>query len=462
MARTMDLTEGSILKKMLIFSLPLIAGNLLQQFYTVADRIVVGRFAADGATALAAVGATAQPVNLVLGFFLGIATGASVICSNMLGSGDKAGLRKNMHTAVLLALLCGVAMSVITIPLVEVFLRWLGTPESVLGSATRYMQLYMLGVPASLVYNVAAGIFRAHGDTKRPMYVLSLSGLVNVALNLVLVIGFHLDVVGVAIATVVSQYLSAGALTWVLFNAKDQYALTWKELRLNKKQVGEILRVGIPSGLGGIVFSASNLTIQTAVNSFNSTAINSGHATGASIESFIYMVGMAMQQTSANFIGQNVGAKNYRRLRKIGFTCLTCVVVFYALAGSFVYIFGEPLLGLYIKDSQEAIQWGMLRFSIICPSMVLCAVMDVMGGSLRGLGKATTSMLMSVLGVCGIRLVWVNTVFRMPQYHTMQVLYYSFPISWGITMILQLSAFVLLTGKMIKQWKQEEQQALNT
>ena len=168
-----------------------------------------------------------------------------------------------------------------------------------------------------------------------------------------------------------------------------------------------------------------------------------------------------MQQTSANFIGQNVGAKNYRRLRKIGLTCLTCVVIFYAVAGTGVYIFGEQLLGLYIKDSAEAIQWGMIRFGIICPSMIFCAVMDVMGGSLRGLGKATTSMLMSVLGVCGIRLLWVNTVFRLPQYHTMQVLYYSFPISWGITMVLQFTAFMIITAKMIKKWKAEQQTALS-
>ncbi|MBR4864444.1 MAG: MATE family efflux transporter [Oscillospiraceae bacterium] len=453
MGRTMNLTEGSIVKKMLVFSAPLIAGNLLQQLYTVADRVVVGRFAADGATALAAVGATAQPVNLVLGFFMGIATGASVICSNMLGSGDKEGLRKNMHTAVLLALLCGVAMSVITIPLVEVFLRWLGTPESVLQPAVSYMQLYMLGVPASLVYNVAAGIFRAHGDTKRPMYVLSLSGLVNVALNLVLVIGFHLDVVGVAVATVVSQYLSAGALTWVLFNAKDQYALTRKELRLNKKQVGEILRVGIPSGLGGIVFSASNLTIQTAVNqlaseSANGAALIAGKTAANDINTFIYQLHGALASSCVNFAGQCYGAKKYKRIDKVVFTGVWLSVAFMAIPIALSCIFAPQVIGIFNSDP-EVMGYGERFLRILTLSLLLFPLAECCAASSRGMRHAMMPTMMNLIAICGIRVGWVLFVF--PHFRTIEGLYLSNPVSWLACSALQLIYYICVRRKLSKE-----------
>ena len=453
MARTMDLTEGSILKKMLVFSLPLIAGNLLQQFYTVADRIVVGRFAADGATALAAVGATAQPVNLVLGFFLGIATGASVICSNMLGSGDQSGLRKNMHTAILLALLCGMAMSAITIPLVEVFLRWLGTPKSVLGSATRYMQLYMLGVPASLVYNVAAGIFRAHGDTKRPMYVLSLSGLVNVGLNLLLVIVFYMDVVGVAIATVVSQYLSAGALLWMMFRPKDQYKLVWKEMKLDKKQVRDILRIGVPSGLGGIVFSASNLTIQSAVNQLaasvpDGAALIAGKTAANDINTFIYQMHGGLASSCVSFAGQCNGAKKYKRIDKVVFTGIWLSVAFMGIPIALSCIFAPQAIGIFNSDP-AVMSYGAIFLRILTLSLLLFPLAECCAAASRGMRHAMMPTVMNLIAICGIRVCWVLFVF--PHFRTIEGLYLSNPISWLACGALQAVYYIYVRRKLSKK-----------
>ena len=453
MARTMDLTEGSILKKMLVFSMPLIAGNLLQQLYTVADRVVVGRFAANGATALAAVGATAQPVNLVLGFFMGIATGASVICSNMLGAGNKTGLRKNMHTALLLGVLCGAAMSAISIPLVEVFLRWLGTPESVLQPAVVYMRLYLLGVPASLGYNVAAGIFRAHGDTKRPMYVLTISGLVNVTLNLVLVIGFHLDVVGVAAATVVSQYLSAGALIWMLFSPKDQYRLSWKELRLSKKQVGDILRVGIPSGLGGIVFSASNLTIQTAVNQLaaavpDGAALIAGKTAANDINTFIYQMHGALTASCVSFAGQCYGAKKYKRIDKIAFTGMWLSVVFMAVPIALSCIFAPQASGIFNSEA-EVMGYGARFLRILTPSLLLFTPAECYAASSRGMRRAVMPTVMNLIAICGTRVAWVLFVF--PHFPTIEGLYFSNPTSWIVSCILQVSYYIYVRRKLTKQ-----------
>ena len=453
MARTMDLTEGSILKKMLAFSLPLIAGNLLQQFYTVADRIVVGRFAADGATALAAVGATAQPVNLVLGFFLGIATGASVICSNMLGSGDKTGLRKNMHTAILLGILCGAVMSVVTIPLVEVFLRWLGTPQSVLKPAVNYMQLYLLGIPASLAYNVAAGILRAHGDTKRPMYVLSISGLVNVVLNLALVIGFRMDVAGVAVATVTSQYLSAGALLWILFAPKDQYRLTKQELRLNKKQVGDILRIGVPSGLGGIVFSASNLTIQSAVNELansvpDGAALIAGKTAANDINTFIYQATGALTSTCVSFAGQCYGAKKYKRIDKVALTGMWLAAAFMAVPILLSCIFAPQAIGIF-NNKPEVMAYGARFLRILTLSLFLFTPAECCAACSRGMRRAMMPTVMNLIAICGTRVAWV--LFAFPHFHTIEGLYISNPVSWIASCILQVSYYIYARRKIAKE-----------
>lgn len=453
-----DMVNGPLLKNIIKFAIPFVLSNLFQTFFNAADLAIVGSFC--GSQNVAAVGATGVLSRLIVGMFVGLGTGAGVVVAHAIGAKDDDAIHKTVHSGITTALIGGVFLTFFGFFTCEYFLGLMKTPADIIALSTLYMKIYFIGIIPMLVYNFGAAILRASGDSQTPLYYLMMAGVINVGLNVIFVTVFGMTVDGVAWATTISQTFSAFMVMRALMKRTDACKLVLKDLRIHKKQFLRILSIGLPSGIQGAMFSISNLTIQTAVNSFNSTAINSGHAAGASIESFVYMVGMAMQQTSANFMGQNAGAKNYRRLRKIAFTCLTCVLIFFAVASTVVYIFGEPLLGLYIKDSPEAIKWGMVRFSIICPSMLLCAVMDVMGGSLRGLGKATTSMLMSVFGVCGIRLVWINTVFRLPEYHTMQVLYYSFPISWGITMILQFASFMVITGKMIKKWKQEELEAL--
>ena len=454
---TVDMVNGPLLRSIITFAIPFVLSNLFQTFFNAADLAIVGSFC--GSANVAAVGATGVLSRLIVGMFVGLGTGAGVVVAHAIGARDNDAVSKTVHSAITTALIGGVFLTFFGFFTCEYFLGLMKTPPDIIALSTLYMKIYFVGIIPMLLYNFGAAILRASGDSQSPLYYLMMAGVINVGLNIVFVTVFDMTVDGVAWATTISQSFSAFMVIRALCKRTDACRLVLKELRIYRKQFLRILAIGLPSGIQGAMFSISNLTIQTAVNSFNSTAINSGHATGSSIESFVYMVGMAFQQTSANFIGQNVGAKNHRRLRKIGFTCLACVMIVYALSAGFIMLFGEELLGLYIKDSAEAIRWGLLRFSIICPSMVLCAVMDVMGGSLRGLGRATTSMLMSVLGVCGIRLLWVNTVFAIPQYHTMEVLYLSFTISWGITMILQFSAFMFETRRMIKKWKKEELEA---
>ncbi len=452
-----DMVNGPLLKNLIKFAIPFVLSNLFQTFFNAADLAIVGSFC--GSDNVAAVGATGVLSRLIVGLFVGLGTGAGIVVAQAIGARDHDAVRKTVHSAITTALIGGVILTFFGFFTCEYFLGLMKTPADIIALSTLYMKIYFCGIISMLLYNFGAAILRASGDSQTPLMYLMMAGVINVGLNIIFVTLFNMTVDGVAWATTISQTFSAVMVIRALCKRTDACKLVLRELRIYKKQFLRILAIGLPSGIQGAMFSISNLTIQTAVNSFDSTAINSGHATGSSIESFVYMVGMAFQQTSANFIGQNVGAKNHRRLRKIGFTCLACVMIVYALSAGFIMLFGEELLGLYIKDSAEAIRWGLLRFSIICPSMVLCAVMDVMGGSLRGLGRATTSMLMSVLGVCGIRLLWVNTVFAIPQYHTMEVLYLSFTISWGITMILQFSAFMFETRRMIKKWKKEELEA---
>ena len=452
-----DMVNGPLLKNLIKFAIPFVLSNLFQTFFNAADLAIVGSFC--GSANVAAVGATGVLSRLIVGLFVGLGTGAGIVVAQAIGARDHDAVRKTVHSAITTALIGGVILTFFGFFTCEYFLGLMKTPADIIALSTLYMKIYFCGIISMLLYNFGAAILRASGDSQTPLMYLMMAGVINVGLNIIFVTLFNMTVDGVAWATTISQTFSAVMVIRALCKRTDACKLVLRELRIYKKQFLRILAIGLPSGIQGAMFSISNLTIQTAVNSFDSTAINSGHATGSSIESFVYMVGMAFQQTSANFIGQNVGAKNHRRLRKIGFTCLACVMIVYALSAGFIMLFGEELLGLYIKDSAEAIRWGLLRFSIICPSMVLCAVMDVMGGSLRGLGRATTSMLMSVLGVCGIRLLWVNTVFAIPQYHTMEVLYLSSTISWGITMILQFSAFMFETRRMIKKWKKEELEA---
>ena len=382
--KTLDLTSGSVTGKLIRFATPIILGNLLQQLYTAADRMVVGRFAENGSAALAAVGSTTSAINLIIGLFIGLATGVNVICANLLGAQNHTALRKSMHTSVVVAVICGVFLCITGYLMSPLILSWMDTPETVLRSATVYMQLYFLGVPASLIYNFGAGILRSHGDTKRPMYFLMFSGLINVALNLLLVIVFRLDVAGVAIATAVSQCCSATAVVWLLFSPRGQYRLKFRELKIDKKQLISIVRVGIPSGLGSIVFSSSNVLLQSATNSFKLDAIIAAKTVALDANALIYQIQAALYAGCVSFAGQCYGAGNYKRIAKVTKSALLLCYLFMGIPILLCVIFAPQVIGIFNTDP-TVIDFGTPLLIICTAGMLMYIPSEIYLGCSRGM-----------------------------------------------------------------------------
>lgn len=436
--KVMDLTEGPIMGKLIRFTIPIVLGNLLQQLYTAADRIVVGQFAADGAGALAAIGATASAINLLIGLFVGIATGTNVICANLLGAHNLKDLRKSMHTSILVGILCGVGMLLVGVLSAPLILGWMDTPASISRSATMYMQIYFLGVPASLVYNIGAGILRSYGDTKRPMFILILSGLINVVLNVVLVMGFHMDVAGVAIATVVSLYASAGAIWWILFNKNDQYRLSVKELSIDKTQLMAVIRVGVPSGLGSVVFSASNVILQSAVNSFDNAAIIAGKTAANDINVLIYQIEAGLLAACVSFSGQCYGAKKLDRIGKVATTATALSFVATAVLVLPCVLFSRQVIGLFNSDP-EVMAYGSTLQKILNVGMLIYLPAETYLGCSRGMRRALTPTLLNIAAICGTRILWLLLVF--PTHHTIEALYYCYPVSWAVSSVMQVAYF---------------------
>ena len=447
-SRTMDLTDGPILKKMLRFAIPIILGNLLQQLYTAADRIVVGRFAADGAAALAAIGVTVSPLNLLIGFFVGIATGNNVICANLLGAKNYKDLRKSMHTSVMMGVIAGVSLCLFGVLASPAMLAWMNTPADVVGQALLYMRIYFIGVPASLLYNIASGILRAHGDTKRPMYILMLSGLLNVALNLVFVVLMHMDVAGVALATILSQYMSAIAALWIMISRKDQYKLTLKEMRIDKVQMIAVIRIGVPSGLGSMVFSASNIVVQTAMNSLNSAAVIAGKAAATDINSLVYQIQAGIYAACVSFAGQCFGAKKYKRIDKVATTATALCVTSMGTCAVICAIFAPQLVGLFNTDP-NVVQYGSTMLRINTLGIIVYTPAETYLGCSRGMRRAMAPTMLNMIAVCGVRMLWATLVF--PLNPTVSMLYYCFPISWAVSSILQIIYYYRIRKKLDKQ-----------
>lgn len=437
-AKTMDLTQGPILGKLVRFAVPIILGNLLQQLYTSADRIVVGQFAENGANALAAIGASASPINLLIGLFVGLATGTNVICANLLGAQDQKSLRKSMHTSILVGLLCGVGLLIGGVLATPTILRWMGTPQSIFPGAAMYMQIYFLGVPASLVYNIGSGILRSYGDTRRPMFILLLSGLVNVLLNLVLVICFDMGVAGVAISTIVSLFLSAAAVLWILFRKKDAYQLTFRELAIDKGQLMSVIRIGVPSGLGSVVFGASNVILQSAVNSFDNAAIIAGRTAATDTNMLIYQIEAALLASCVSFSGQCYGAKKLDRIRKVA---LTATAVSYIGTVAVVLpcvIFSKTVISLF-NSEPEVILYGTTIQRIMNLGMLLYLPAEIYLGCSRGMRRALVPTLLNIVAICGTRILWLVLVF--PRFHTVEMLYYCYPVSWIVSSLMQAIYF---------------------
>ena len=371
--------NGSIMDKLISFALPLMLSGILQLMFNAVDIIVVGHF--TGKQALAAVGSTTALINVFTNLFIGISLGANVLAARFFASGREKEMSDTVHTAILLALISGILMAGIGVISAKGALLLMGTPDNVIAQSTLYMRIYFLGMTATMVYNFGSAILRAVGDTKRPLYYLFGAGVVNVILNLLFVIGFHLDVAGVAMATVISQCISAGLVLRCLIKEKGAIRLEIRQLHIHKDKFLGILKIGLPAGVQGIIFSLSNVVIQSSINSFGAVTV-AGNSAAANIESFVYFAMNAFHQATISFTGQNMGAGNYKRINKIVITGEICVTVVGLVLGNLVVFFGHPLLSIY-SSSSKVIAAGMVRLKVVSVTYALCGMMDVMVGALR-------------------------------------------------------------------------------
>ncbi len=436
-----DMCSGALLPKILLFTLPLMLSGILQLLFNAADIVVVGRFA--GNEALAAVGSCGSLINLIVNVFIGLSVGANVMVARFYGAGQKKELEEMIHTAIATALVSGVILIFLGVVVARPALTLMATPEDVIEHSVLYMRIYFVGMPVMMLYNFGSAILRAVGDTKRPLYYLLLAGVINVVLNLIFVVCFHMGVAGVACATVISQVISALLVLRCLIKYDGELKLNLKKLRIVPDKLLKMIRIGLPAGVQGAFFSISNMLIQSSINSFGSTVM-AGNTAAGNIEGFVYTAMNALHQTAISFAGQNFGAKKYKRIAKVVMICELCVLVIGLIMGNLVYIFGEIFLQLYSSDS-EVIRYGMLRMSIICTTYCLCGMMDVMVGALRGIGRSVLPMLVTLSGVCVFRVVWIFTYFV--AHRSLEVLYVSYPISWAVTFMVHTCCFIWVYRK---------------
>lgn len=448
-----NMLDGPLFKNIIKYTLPIIFTNILQLLFNAADLIVVGRFC--GSVSVAAVGATTSLINLITNLFIGISIGTGVVAAMAIGSKNREDTEAVVHTAVPTAVISGIFLTVVGILFSEDILKLMGTPEDILPLSVQYMEIYFMGITAVMVYNFCTAILRAAGDTKSPLIFLIISGALNVVLNLVFVVIFDMNVAGVAIATTISQCLSAVLVLIALSKRNDFCRLEFKKIKIHTKALSRLLRIGIPAGIQSSLFSISNVLIQSSINSFGQIVV-SGSSAAANIEGFVYTVMDSFQQTALNFTGQNVGIKNYKRVKKVFRTCLACTVTSGLILGSAVCIFGRQLLAIYITDSAAAIDRGMIRLLFICLPYFIVGLMNTTAGVLRGMGSSLPPMIITVLGVCVMRIVWIFTVFEIPAFHTLGGLYVSYPISWAITFIAELAVFELLYKRRVGEQRENQ------
>ena len=433
-----DMLNGPVLPRLLSFALPLMLSSMLQLTFNAADVIVVGRF--EGDAALAAVGAPGALINLLINLFLGLSVGANVVVAQCCGAGDYRQTTEAVHTSVALSLMGGVCVGVLGFFMAGIFLSLMSTPAEVLPLATDYMRIYFLGMPANMLYNFGAAILRAIGDTRRPLTYLTVAGVVNVALNLLFVIVFHMGVRGVALATIIAQAVSAALVTLCLIRTEGFVHLELRRVRLHADKVWRIARVGLPAGLQGMVFSFSNVLIQSTINSFGKSVV-AGNTTASNLEMYIYVAMNSIHQGAITFTGQNVGAGRYDRISKVARASLLAVVCIGAALGGFLMLCRGWLYRIYTDDPAVIAAAGM-RTDIIALTYFLCGMMEVMVGLLRGMGSSVTPMVVSILGACVLRIVWILTVF--PLDPTLTTLYLSYPVSWLITFATHTACYLVI------------------
>ena len=443
-----DLTTGPLGKQIFRFSIPLIFSNLLQVLFNMADVAVVGRFA--GSTALGAVGSTTILVSLFTGFLIGLAGGVNVLVAHHFGADDQKNLSDTVHSAALTCAAAGLVLLGIGCGFAGGILRALNTKPELMDGAVLYLRIYCLGMPALAVYNFGNAVFSAVGDTRRPLYYLSIAGVINVVLNLVFVIGFSMSVAGVALATIISQTVSALLVTGMLVREEGALRLDLRRLAFHAGTLKQILLIGLPAGLQSTVFSLSNVVIQSSINSFGSMVV-AGNSASSNLEGFVYTAMNAFAQAAVTFTSQNIGARKYHNLDRVIRNCLLCVVVTGLVLGGGAALAGHQLLRFYSSDT-AVIATGAERLRLICGFYLLCGIMDVLASSLRGLGYSVLPMVVSLVGVCVLRLVWIATIFQLNR--TPFMLYISYPISWALTALVHL-ACLLVVRRHLRQKQQQ-------
>ena len=438
MKNQIDMTEGAIFPKLVKFSVPLILSSILQLLFNAADIVVVGRYAGDNS--LAAVGSTSSMVNLMVNFFIGLGVGCNVVAANFLGAGKKEELNRTVHTTMVLSVIGGFILTLVGIAFSRQILILMASPEDVLPLSTLYLKVYFGGITATIIYNFGAAILRAKGDTKRPLYILLIAGVINVILNLIFVIPLKMDVAGVAYATVLSQVFAAFCVVWILMHEDEEFRLDLRRLRLDIPILMRIIKIGVPAGFQSMLFSFSNMLIQSAVNSFGAVMV-AGNSAAQSIEGFVYISMNSFAQATLTFAGQNMGAHKFDRIKRLIVISEASVVVVGLVLGFAVLFFGRPVLGIY-SESPEVIDAGMLRLTVILSTYFTCGMMDSMGGVIRGVGHSILPMIITLVGACGLRIVYLATFFQIPRFHTYQSIFYSYPISWVVTFTFLTASFV--------------------
>lgn len=438
----MDMCNGSIMNKLISYSIPLMLSGILQLLFNAVDIVVVGKFA--GSDALAAVGSTTSLINLMINLFIGISLGANVMAGRFFAMRKEKEMSELVHTSIFFALISGIVMAFVGLFLSKGALRLMDTPENILTLAALYMEIYFLGMPFFMLYNYGAAILRAVGDTKRPLLFLVIAGVINAGLNMILVIVFHLGVVGVAVATVISQMISCILILRCLWKTDSSYQLRFSKLQIKKRYLKELFRIGIPAGLQSTVINFSNVLLQSSVNSFGAIAM-AGYTAANNIFGFLYAAVNSFTQTCMSFISQNYGMKKWKRMDKILKNCIILSLGVTLVMGSGVYIFGDHILQIYTSDPQ-VIQCGVEILLYTTVTYFMCGIMDLFPGAMRGLGFSTIPMILSIIGTVGTRIFWIYCVF--PSHHSLDTLFISYPLSWLVTVIMQVICFYFVRKKV--------------
>ena len=437
----MDMTEGPLTTKIIKFTIPVMLTGILQLLFNTADVIVVGRF--TGKTALAAVGSTGSLINLLVSLFMGLSIGTNVLVARYQGAKDDKAVSETVHTSIALGIVGGLILLIIGVVATRPLLEMMATPEDVIDQSTLYMRILFFGMPLNLILNFGAAILRAIGDTKRPLYYLTIAGVINLFLNIFLVTVFSLGVAGVAIATVISEGVSCGLILLCLKHETGAIRLYFNRIKINPSKCIDIMKIGLPAGLQGCIFSISNVLIQSSVNSFGSTVM-AGNTAASNIEGFVYVSMNSLHQTCISFTSQNFGAGKFKRIKKVLINCLVIVAITGLVLGNSAYFFGKYLLSAYNNEA-EVLSYGLIRLSIISTMYFLCGLMDVMVGAMRGIGYSILPMIVSLVGACGLRIVWIYTVFV--KFRTLDILFISYPVTWTITFLSHLVCYYIVTRK---------------